>query len=371
MRDSFVAVADVPCDGSTTAQLGRDSSAAPPGLRWIGTSCGTAGTARYAHNAYNQAAACLPASRGAFWLSRGPPIGHVQEATNSWLYVPLLHAAAADLTSSAVEAWRADPRAADWWDPARRLLATSSPVAPHVLADAVRHATEAAPSHAHHLSDLLGRLERAGLPNSALVHVGWAVRQLCEQDGYLIATVQEALLQCYGGEAFALAVDRHSDRFRQRPRSPPRRDASPPPAAPAAMPDARNGCDAAAPTRHGCERRDASAAPAGTITARQRLPRRRRGARGSGAAAPEEDHAASASDGADIATADPPANSAGTSVALTRAAGSWLDGLDLSAEFRNPAPTLQTVPRFLIMHRCAPSTRRSARRDPRCARRSR
>ena len=59
-------------------------------------------------------------------------------------------------------------------------------------------------------------------------------------------------------------------------------------------------------------------------------------------------HAASASDGADIATAAPPANSAGTSVALTRAAGSWLDGLDLSAEFRTPVPTLQTVTRFLI-----------------------
>ncbi|CAE7853260.1 unnamed protein product, partial [Symbiodinium necroappetens] len=274
----------------------------------------------------HQAAACLPASRGAFWLSRGPPIGHVQEATNSWLYVPLLHAAAADLTSSAVEAWRADPRAADWWDPARRLLATSSPVAPHVLADAVRHATEAAPSHAHHLPDLLGRLERR----------------------YLIATVQEALLQCYGGAAFALAVDRQSDRSRQRPRSPPSRDASQPPATPAAVPDARNGYDAAELTRHGCERRDA-------LAARPRLPRRRRGARGSGAAAlqpgqpaPEEDHAASASDGADIATAAPPANSAGTSVALTRAAGSWLDGSDLSAEFRNPVPTLQTVPRFLI-----------------------
>ena len=184
----------------------------------------------------------------------------------------------------------------------------------------------------HHLPDLLGRLERAGLPNSALVHVGWAVRQLCEQDGYLIATVQEALLQCYGGAAFALAVDRQSDRFRQRPRSPPSRDASQPPATPAAVPDARNGYDAAELTRHGCERRDASAAPAGTLAARPRLPRRRRGAGRSGAAAlqpgqpaPEEDHAASAR----------------------------LDGSDLSAEFRNPVPTLQTVPRFLITGVCA------------------
>ena len=95
--------------------------------------------------------------------------------------------------------------------------------------------------------------------------------------------------------------------------------------------------------------------PPARLPRAKRLPRRRRSARGSGAAAPqpgppapEEDHAASASDGADLATAAPPANSAGTSVALTRAAGSWLDGLDLSAEFRNPVPTLQTVPRFLI-----------------------
>ncbi|CAE7928196.1 hypothetical protein AK812_SmicGene43953 [Symbiodinium microadriaticum] len=55
-----------------------------------------------------------------------------------------------------------------------------------------------------------------------------------------------------------------------------------------------------------------------------------------------------ASDGADVAAAAPPTYSGDTSVAVTRDAGSWLDGLDLPAEFRNPVPTLQTVPRFLI-----------------------
>ena len=204
----------------------------------------------------HEATAPPPASRGAYGLSRGPPMGHVQEATNSWLYVPLLQAAAADLAPPAVEAWCADPRAADWWEPARRLLMLSSPVAPQVLAEAVRHATEAAPPHVRHLPDLLQRLEHAGLPNSALVHVGWAVRQLCEPDGYLIATVQKALLQCYGGQAFALEVDRHSDRFRQRPRSP--------------LPDPAGGLTGAADapgsaealSRHDCERENASAAPA-------------------------------------------------------------------------------------------------------------
>ena len=50
----------------------------------------------------------------AFWLTRGPPLGVVADSTNSWLYVPLLHAAAADLAPTALEAWRADPRATDW-----------------------------------------------------------------------------------------------------------------------------------------------------------------------------------------------------------------------------------------------------------------
>ncbi|CAE7598041.1 unnamed protein product [Symbiodinium natans] len=32
-----------------------------------------------------------------YWLSRGPPAGEIRERTNSWLYVPLLQAAAGDL----------------------------------------------------------------------------------------------------------------------------------------------------------------------------------------------------------------------------------------------------------------------------------
>ena len=44
-----------------------------------------------------------------------------------------LHAAAADLAPSALEPWRADPRATDWWEQARQLLAASAPVAPQTL----------------------------------------------------------------------------------------------------------------------------------------------------------------------------------------------------------------------------------------------
>ncbi|CAE7192860.1 unnamed protein product [Symbiodinium natans] len=137
-----------------------------------------------------------------------------RESTNSWLYVPLLQAAAADLAVAALAEWRADPRAADWWEEARHLLMVSEPVGPHTLLAALARAVEAAPAHEHHLPDLISRIQDVGLPSSARVHVGWAVRQLREPDGYLLAPVQEALLECYGGMHLASALDRHSDRFR-------------------------------------------------------------------------------------------------------------------------------------------------------------
>ena len=117
----------------------------------------------------------------AFWLTRGPPRGLV-----AWLYVPLLHAAAADLAPSALESWRADPRASVWWEQARQLLATSAPVAPQTLIAALARTAETAPENAHHLPDLVARIHDAGLPNGSLVHAGWAVRQLREPDGYLL-----------------------------------------------------------------------------------------------------------------------------------------------------------------------------------------
>ena len=39
------------------------------------------------------------------WWTRGPPVAAVSAAGNSWLYVPLLHAAAGTLERSAFEAW--------------------------------------------------------------------------------------------------------------------------------------------------------------------------------------------------------------------------------------------------------------------------
>ena len=152
-----------------------------------------------------------------FWLTLGPPPGEVSDTTNSWLYVPLLHAAAADLAPAALEAWRTEPRASDWWERARQLLAASAPVTPQLLVAALARAAEAAPTHAP---------PHARPRRAHQLHVGWAVRQLREPDGYLL-TVQEALLECFGGHQLASAVDRHSDRFRPVAAPPP----APPPAA--------------------------------------------------------------------------------------------------------------------------------------------
>ena len=108
----------------------------------------------------------------AFWLMRGPPLGVVTGRTNSWLDVCLLHAAAADIAPSVLEAWRADPRANDWWEQARQLLAASAPVAPHTLMAAFARTAETPSAHAHHLPDMVARIHDAALPTGFLVHAG-------------------------------------------------------------------------------------------------------------------------------------------------------------------------------------------------------
>ena len=80
----------------------------------------------------------------------------VASPTNSWLYVPLLHAALGVLSARALELWRAQPRASPWWEEARRALAASHPIPVAVLTDALiasaSHRGEALP--ARFLADL-------------------------------------------------------------------------------------------------------------------------------------------------------------------------------------------------------------------------
>jgi len=57
------------------------------------------------------------------WSTCGPPRDCSALATNSWLYVPLLHAAAGEMGPEGLQRWRSDPRAS-WWEDARH---TSQP----------------------------------------------------------------------------------------------------------------------------------------------------------------------------------------------------------------------------------------------------
>ena len=96
MQGNRVAVADACCNGN--AQLGR-AARLHGGLRWNGPvlSHPQAPSGPCTHGARSQGSALALAS----------PAGHVQQATNSWLYAPLLQAAAADLTSPVGNVWPA------------------------------------------------------------------------------------------------------------------------------------------------------------------------------------------------------------------------------------------------------------------------
>ena len=143
------------------------------------------------------------------WYGCGPP-AQVRSPTNSWLYVPLLHAALGALTDGALAQWRADPRAAPWWEEARRALAASAPVPVAALTEALI----AAAVHNHEALPETALAEAATLPPSTLIHLGWVVRHLAGEDGYITAAGQAVCLETFGGAGFATTLDRRSDIFR-------------------------------------------------------------------------------------------------------------------------------------------------------------
>ena len=145
------------------------------------------------------------------WRTRPPPTGPIRTPANSWLYVPLLLAAAQELHPAAMEQWQA--ACGSWWDQARRALAAAPPVPPDQLIAAL-DITPAAGA-----DGLCERLRTASrpLPPQAQVHCGWAVRTLQDTEGYIPAAGQEACLQVFGGLELAAALDRRSDEFRTFP----------------------------------------------------------------------------------------------------------------------------------------------------------
>ncbi|CAE7612884.1 unnamed protein product [Symbiodinium sp. CCMP2592] len=169
-----------------------------------------------------------PAPVRGSWYEVGPPAGNPHSATNSWLFVPLLHAACGTLSPRAVEAWSREERCQPWWGEARHTLLHSAPVAAALLLDALREA--AARHHTPPPQSIIAAAQ--ALPSGAELHLGWVVRQLASADGYIHAAAQEVCLQLYGGLSFAANLDRFSDAFRRDDEAPvPPAPAGPRPAA--------------------------------------------------------------------------------------------------------------------------------------------
>ena len=144
------------------------------------------------------------------WHQRGPPPATVTTTANSWLYVPLLWAAAGSLTPDAVTAWQAC--CGDWWTQARDTLADAPPVDLSAFRAAL---TLTASTGA---SAQLARLTAAGpFPAGAHAYLRWLLQVLADEDGYLPAASQEVCLQLYGGLAVAAELDRRSNTFRTAP----------------------------------------------------------------------------------------------------------------------------------------------------------
>ena len=151
-------------------------------------------------------------STEAAWFNQGPPDNLAAGNTNSWLFVPLLHAAVGRLHPSALAAWEAHAHYALLWRGALGTLRQAPPVAPAALVHALHTLQQLAAQEGRALpvpeAQLLLTLaaEANLLPDNTSVHLLWAWQIVTLPDGYIPATVQEALLHVFMGEMAASAL---------------------------------------------------------------------------------------------------------------------------------------------------------------------
>ena len=176
------------------------------------------------------------------WMSHGPP-RHQPGPTNSWLYVPLLHAGAARLHPRAEQAWDQDPRGNRDWQALVQHLREAAPVPWQHLHNTLTVLLQVAAHDGRQLSTFEADLPRvlataAGpLPPATRIHLPWALSRMTDSSGYIPATGQEALLQTYLGERLAAAAATLADQWRRtrpaEPAEPPAHTTAPNRATPA------------------------------------------------------------------------------------------------------------------------------------------
>ena len=157
-------------------------------------------------------AGTTPLAADAAWYNQPPPNALAVGQTHSWIFVPLLHAAVGRLHPDALAAWEAHPNYAPIWQRALRTLRQAPPVDPAALVHALHTlqqlATEEgrAPPVVEAQMLLALAAESNALPHNTLVHLPWAWQLAALPDGYIPATVQEALLHVFMGEREASAL---------------------------------------------------------------------------------------------------------------------------------------------------------------------
>ena len=179
-----------PCAGTSHAMPPVGAATTSPGAHGRVHVTGPARDAPAAHPRYRRGSATDPhirrpsrwESRGE-WYGCGPP-AQVRSPTNSWLYVPLLHAALGALTDGALAQWRADPRAA---------MVGRGPSCPCCLGPCPGGRLNGGAHRSIHNHEALPETalaEAATLPPSTLIHLGWVVRHLVGEDGYITLRVR-------------------------------------------------------------------------------------------------------------------------------------------------------------------------------------
>ena len=202
-------------------------------------------------------AAAASAPNDAAWYHQGPPRGLNNGRTHSWLFVPSLHAAVGRLHPAAVAAWQAHAVYAPLWQRALDALRQAPPVQPAALVHALHTLQQLATEEGRALPVPEAQLlltvaaETNALPSNSLVHLLWAWHLVTPPDGYIPATVQEALLHVFMGEQAASALLRDVTAL-HRDGLPAAGDAAPPPQVPVCHPAAARGeplAEPAAPPR--------------------------------------------------------------------------------------------------------------------------
>ena len=241
------------------------------------------------------------------WQDARPPSSLPGER-NSWLYIPLLHAGAGNLTERAQHDWRSRPGLGPrFWELAS-LLRDAPPVMPSALAQTLLAVAEC---EAHDTRRDISAADRASaaafsaMPDAPLP-LSAALLLCMEPDGYLTAAAQAAFLESYAGASAAAAAQSLANDARHEHQ---------PPAAPATR-----------RRRRGARRRSAARAVptlASSECADERVP-------ACPPAAGDHDAAANA-----------------TPAGVPDVAWLALDTVDLAEELRCPVPTLQDVPPFM------------------------